>query len=211
MSWTAALFLLFRFLSFRSPDIPERRARAALWLFAVLPSVWAPVALIPQEEAYVAIFSLLLYAATLGHGWGLLTLLFPLTALAAKYFLLILVLPAAFLSPTPVRNAARWSALSVGLLGAHVAYHRVLWGVMPILSYVLEPTMAISVWGLMWHHGVPLSPERIGPLSVFLTVAAGLLLVVPARLRPSDPARAFAIVLCAALLTLSICTPGYIL
>lgn len=192
-------------------------ARTACWLFALLPSVWCAIALIPQEEIYVGLFALGLYRLARERLWGWIPLALAATALSAKYFLLILILPLALYSPLPLRNLVLWCAAGFGTLGAYVGYHLLAHGTTPILSHLLTPEGSISLWALLWYLDwlprmelVPLL-EWVKNFSILLTGLSVLALSAWARARGVPLAFALAASLFATLLLVSITFPAYVL
>jgi hypothetical protein len=211
LSWSlVTLWLLHDELS-RTESRPVRLHRLALWTYALLPSVWGAIALIPQEEVYVSIAALLLYRAARVGAWQWVPILLVLTALAGKYFLLILILPLALASPTPIRNLFVFGGVSVATLAAYVVYHELAHGLMPILSHRVDPSAGVSVWALLWNLGIRPSPTWLNPLSVGLCGLVVLTFGLLARRDSLPLAQSFTISLLLTLLTLSITFPAYVL
>ena len=211
LSWTiAALFVLDALLR-RAGGIPEERRRGLLLLFVLLPSVLGAIALIPQEEIYVSLFAAALYAAAAAGRWKLVPFLFVAAALAGKYFLLVLVPAAAFVSPAPWRRAAAWSALALGALAAYAAYHRIAHGLSPIVSHDVDPGSCLSIWALAWNVGF--QPPQRAARAVSLVLAAVFALVFSRRsaARGRPLSFTFSGTIVGALMLLSVSYPGYIL
>ncbi len=209
--WTiVALFALDALLG-REQGIPESRRRGLLFLFVLLPSVLGTIALIPEEEIYVSLFAAALYAAAAAKRWRPVPFLLLATALAGKYFLLVLAVPLAVYSPAPRRNLIAWCALCGGALAAYVLYHRFAHGLLPILSHDVDPGSSLSIWALLWNLGVqpPLRLVRILSLLGVAVFAAGFSLRFKKEGRPLVFAFAGTIIGTLALLSLSY--PGYIL
>jgi hypothetical protein len=190
--------------------LPAKKQRTALLIFALLPSVWAPVAMIPEEEAYVSIFVLTLYLF-IRKGWWR-QIIFPiiLTALAGKYFVLILVVPLALMSPMPIRYFTLWAGASVVVLSAHVAYHRILFGLTPIIGHSINPGSSLSLWALAWNLGFRVSEQFIKLSSTVLTIGAVTIFSLQAR-RRLPPVFTMVGVLYITLLCISITFPAYVL
>jgi hypothetical protein len=211
LSWTIVVLFVLDSLLARAPGIPEPRRRRLLLLFVLLPSVLGTIALIPQEEIYVSLFVVALYAAAAARRWSLMPFLLLLSIFAGKYFLLILALPIALYSPSPRRNLIAWSSLGVAALVAYVSYHRLAHGLMPILNHGTSPRSGISIWTLVWNVGVQ------PPLRLFTTCSLACVAVFAAvfcaRSRRGGRPLVFT---CAGTLVgmfalLSLASPGYIL
>ena len=211
LAWTiVALFALDALIG-REQGIPAPRRRALLFLFVLLPSVLGTIALIPEEEIYVSLFAAALYAAAAAGRWRLVPFLLLATALAGKYFLLVLAVPLAVYSPAPRRNLIAWCALCAAALGAYVLYHRLAHGLLPILSHNVDPGSSLSIWALLWNLGIqpPLRLVRILSLVCVTIFAAAFSLRSKEKGRPLVFACSGTIVGTLALLSLSY--PGYIL
>jgi hypothetical protein len=154
LAWTALALLALERVLVRLEHVEPARAREALLVFALLPSTWGPAAVLPQEESYVSLFALALYAAARAGRFRIVPALLVLTAFSAKYFLLVLAVPLAFATPRPWRRLVAWGALAGGALAAYVGYHALRFDLLPIVSHRVAPTMSISLWGLLWHLGV---------------------------------------------------------
>lgn len=211
LCWTGVIGVVLYRLLRDLEGVPERESRQALWLFALLPSVWAGTSALPEEEIYVAGYVLLLYAAARTGRWGWVPALLVLTALAGKYFALIVLLPLAFASPSPWRNAALWGALLVATLGAYVGYHQLRFGVAPILSYQLPPTSSISVWALLWNLGWQPPVRIVGPAGVVVTGLVSLGMSWLARRHGVPLRHSLAVTLYVALLFVATTFPPYVL
>jgi hypothetical protein len=211
LSWSVvALFALYLVLK-REREVSLERTRAVLLIFVLLPSVLGAIAFIPQEEVYVSLFCIGLYYAAKTGRRGLLFFLLVLAVLAGKYFLLVLAVPLAFDSRAPVRNLLRWGATCLALLGAYILYHRELFGLTPIASYVLDPGSSISLWGLLWNMGY-MPPEGTIRILSLILVAAGVFFFSAAGRRKGIGLQfSMAGTLYITLLCLSITVPAYVL
>ncbi len=209
-TWTLVVLLLLDRALVRVSAPPAAR-QAVLWAFALLPSVWGAIALIPQEEIYVAAFVLLLLDAALKDRWGWVSVLFVITALAAKYFLLILIIPLAILSRAPLSNLARFGVPCACVLTSYVAYHWVADGLQPILGHRIDSAAAISVWGLLWNLGLRPDPDILRPVAVGMCGLAVLLFSVAARRVAIPLPHTMAISLFITLLLLPSTFPAYVL
>jgi hypothetical protein len=210
LCWTLVAFALLG-TSLTQRGFPRPRRSEALWLFALLPSVWGAIALNPQDEVYVSIFALLLYRAAIDERWGRIPLLLALTALAGKYFVLILALPLALASPRPLRNLGVFVGASFVPLGAYLLYHQVVHGLTPVASYVLEPSASTSIWGLLWTVGFRAPPALLQQASVLLTgglVMGASLFARRARL-PLEFSMSISLLITVVVLSISV--PGYVL
>lgn len=212
LTWTSILLLGLSVVLQRLERPPRHDVRAALWLFAIIPSVWGAAGLIPEEEAYVAIFALALFWAGRVGAWRWVGPLLLLAALAGKYFLLILLIPLAFASPRPFRNLLVWGGLVVIGLGAYVAYHKLRFDLTPILAYgLLELYGNLSIWSLMFALGVPLESGTATRLGVLVTGGLVTAWAVFARRASVDLAFSATVALYITLLTISRSWPGYVL
>jgi hypothetical protein len=211
LAWTGLLLVALAQVLERLERADASRTREALFVFALLPSVFGPVAFLPQEESYVALFPLALYAAARrGHG-GLVPALLVATALAAKYFVLVIAAPLAFATSRPWRRLVAFGALVAGVLAAYVGYHWLRFGLTPILSHRVEPTMSISLFGLLWHAGLRPPLPVVSLAGAALAGGAAVAFSAAARARGVALPFAMAGTLYAALLTLSITAPAYVL
>jgi hypothetical protein len=211
LAWTALALIALEQVVDRVERAPRERVRESLWTYALLPSVWGPIAFLPQEESYVSLFALALYAAARTGRYWLVAPLLVATALSAKYFLLVLVAPLAFATPRPWRRLVGWSALVGGVLCAYLGYHWLRFGLVPILSHRVEPTMSISVWGLLWHLAVQPPLPLVSLAGTVLAGGAALAFSAAARARGLPLAHAMAGSLWLALLFLSLTAPAYVL
>jgi hypothetical protein len=211
LAWTATLLLVLAAVLAREPRADAPRAREALLLFALLPSVWGPAAVLPQDESYVALFPLALYAAAVRSRHGLVAALLVATALAGKYFLLVLAAPLAFANARPWRRLVGLGALPGGVIAAYVGYHWLRFELTPILSYRVEPTMSISLFGLLWHAGIQPPLATVSVAGVALAAGAAVAISEAARARGVALPFAMAGTLYAALVLLSITAPAYVL
>jgi hypothetical protein len=211
LSWSGlALIALWLSLT-RLERVPAAATRQACWLFALLPSVWGAIAFIPQEEVYVSLFVLALYAAGRAQRFDLVPWLLALTALGAKYFVLILVVPLAFASPRPLRNLVVFGAVASGTLALYIGYHYASFGLTPVLSHVLSPEGSISIWALAWNLGIRPSAEVIRTASVLVTCSAVLAFCGLAWRRGIGLSFTMAASLYLTLLGVSITFPAYVL
>jgi hypothetical protein len=81
---------------------------------------------------------MLLYGIARRNRWDLLPLVFALTAMAGKYFLLVLAIPLALASPRPPRELLRCVLASAAALALYIGYHQLRFGLTPILGYDLD-------------------------------------------------------------------------
>ncbi len=207
--WCVVLLLALHATLSRVDGAATADARVALSALAGLPMLWATASLLPQEEAYVALFPLALYAAATSGRREWVAPLLVLTALAAKYFLLVLLLPLAFSYGRGWRDAFAWGALVAGVLVAYVAYHFLSHGLLPILTHSVEPTMSVTFWGLLWHLGVQPPVWVPGVGGVALAGFAGLGFSLAARRAGLPLPHAMAATLWLALLWIATTAPGY--
>jgi hypothetical protein len=211
LSWSiVVLFALYGVLR-KEHRVSAKRMNAVLILFALLPSVLGAIAFIPQEEIYVSLFCIALYVAAKANRWRLVFLLLVLSAFAGKYFLLVLAVPLAFQSRSPVKSLLWWGIPCVVLLGAYVWYHKMLFGLTPIMSYVLDPGSSISLWALIWNLGFTLDPENVQRLSLILSGAAVFVFCFAGWKRRIGLEVLMAGTLYITLLCLSITVPAYVL
>jgi hypothetical protein len=211
LAWTALALLALERVLVRLEHVEPARVREALFAFALLPSTWGPAALLPQEESYVSLFALALYAAARAGRFRVVPALLVLTALSAKYFLLVLAVPLAFATPRPWRRLVAWGALAGGALAAYVGYHALRFDLLPIVSHRVAPTMSISVWGLLWHLGVQPALPIVSLSGVAGAGLAALAFSAGARARAIPLPYATAGALYLALLALPITAPAYVL
>jgi|GEM_PF-2601382 len=210
LAWTAACLLATASAARATMGAQGSTLRLLLMAFALLPPVWMAAAVLPQEEAYVALFALAIHRAAHARATRWLLPLFVVTALAGKYFLLILMLPVAFHVGRPMARLAVWVPVVLGLLGAWVAYHFVAHGLLPIVSHNVDPGASISLWALLWNLGVQPPVAVLKPASVLLCVAAVAALCLWVRGRV-PLAALMASSLLITLLCLSITFPGYVI
>lgn len=211
LTWSVVALLALHLALGRESTVSEGRRRFVLFLFAVLPSVLGAIALIPQEEIYVSLFCLALYSAAAKSRWNLVFILLVLSVFAGKYFLLVLAVPLAFASGAPIRKLALWGGTSFILLAAYVWYHRVLFGLTPIISHVIDPNGSISIWALLWNLGVVLDPALVRSLSLALVAALVLGFCLAGHRSGLSLAALMAGTLYCTLLGLSITVPAYVL
>jgi hypothetical protein len=211
LCWSSLALLGFHWLACGVRGASRPRRSAALWLFALSPSLIGASAVLPQEEAYVCLFGMLLFAAARQSRWNLLPLIFAVTALAGKYFLVALAVPLAFASPRPLRELVRCILAPAAALAVHIAYHKLRFGLMPILEYQLDPAGAVSAWALAWDLGFQPPAQMIQAAS---TLTTGCLVVLFCWLAHR---RRFPLVFSAAgtlwilLLGISVAMPPYLL
>jgi hypothetical protein len=211
LGWTLCALALIGPVA-RSAGLSGPQTRRALWLFVLLPTPWAAAALIPQEEAYVALYAVALYLAAASGREALLAPLFLAAVLAGKYFLLILALPLAACSPTPIASFVR-SVTPAGVgLGAYVAYHALAFDhPIPILAHRVGATGSLSMWTPLWALGVRLDPTSVKAVSLLLTGAGVLGFCLLGHRRGLDRLSAAAGSLYLMLITLYITLPAYVL
>jgi hypothetical protein len=137
--------------------------------------------------------------------------LFALSALAAKVFLLVLVIPIALASSKPVRNLVFFGLAGAGALGVYLGYHGIRFGEIPLLSYRLEPTAGISIWALLWNLGLEIPQEVLQPLSLFATGSLALGFCWLARKRSLPLTDLVAVTLWITTLCVAIAMPPYLL
>ncbi len=206
--WSIVAMIFLYLVMDRVDRLPGKRS--ALMLFALLPSVWGAIALIPQEEIFVSLFVLALYCFARRGWWRQVVFLLILAVFAGKYFLLVLAVPLALASPRPVGYIVTWCGTCLGLLYLYIAYHQRLHGLSPILGHMIAPGSSLSIWALMWNLGLKISPAFVKIASVFLT--AGLALLFNWKVRNRLPLAAImAGTLYLSLLTISITFPAYVL
>lgn len=211
LTWSIAAFLALHLILVHTGRAPAPQRRAALWLFALLPSVIGAASFIPQEEIYVSLFVLVLYLAARSGRRGLILPLLVLTMLAGKYFLLVLAAPLAFSGDRPWRRLVTWGAACAAILTAYIGYHRILFGLSPVIGHIIDPAASLSIWALMWNVGLRPDPHVIRIASLVLT--GGLVLLLAWRCRASRIPLPFAMAtaLYVTLLCLSITFPAYVL
>jgi len=211
LCWSVLALLGFHWLVSAARGTPRPRQSAALWLFALSPSIIGASAVLPQEEAYVCLFGILLFAAAERGRWNLLPLLFAVAAIAGKYFLVALAVPLAFASPRPLRELIRCALAPAAVLAAHIAYHELRFDLMPILDYELEPTGAISAWALAWELGFQPPARMIQAASTLATGSLVLLFCWLAHRRSFPLVFSTAGTLWILLLGISVAMPPYLL
>ncbi len=211
LSWSIVVLFALHFVLRREERISEERRKSILLLFVILPSVLGAIAFIPQEEIYVSLYCIALYFAAKKNRWGFVFFLLVLSALAGKYFLLVLAAPLALQSRTPVRNLLLWGATCFVLLAAYVWYHKALFGLTPIVSYVLDPGSSISFWALIWNLGYTLDPGTVRSLSLVLSAISVLAFCIAGRRSGVGLEFLMAGTLYITLLCLSITFPAYVL
>jgi hypothetical protein len=209
LGWCAALLLASSALLARVERAAPGDARLALFVLAALPMLWGTASLLPQEEAYVALFPLALYALAARGRRGWIPPLLVLAVVGAKYFLLVLLLPLAFSGPRPWRDAFAWGAVVAAVLSAYVGYHELRHQLMPILSHRVAPTMSVTFWGLVWHLGVQPPVRAVGLGGVALAGGASFAFALAARRARLPLPHAMAATLWITLLFLATTAPGY--
>ena len=123
----------------------------------------------------------------------------------------MLAIPLAFASPTPFRDVLRYAAPPVAALVLYVAYHHLAHGLLPILSYSLDASPSLSVWGFLWHLGVRPPVSGLMPASVLLCVVSVACFCGAARRSRLELPFVISGSLVLTLLTLSVSLPGYVL
>lgn len=211
LTWSVVVLLALHLVVRRQHDVSRGRKRFVLVVFALLPSVLGAISWIPQEEIYVSLYCLALYAAAARGRWNLVFALLVLSVLAGKYFLLVLAVPLALQSRSWARNLALWGGTSLVLLAAYVSYHRVLYGLTPILSHAIEPGWAVSVWALIWNLGFTSDPRTIEALSLGTITVAVFAFCIAGRRSGIPLVFLMAGTLYVTLIALSIATPAYVL
>ena len=211
LCWSILALLGFHWLASGVPAVPRRRLRTALWLFALSPPLIGGSAVLPEEEAYVCLFGMLLFAVARQSRWSLLPLLFAATAIAGKYFLLALAIPLALASPRPLRDLTRFVAVPIVVLAAYIIYHQLRFGLMPIFEYELSPAGTISVWALLWNLGFQPPPQLIQTASTLTTGCLVLAFCWLARRRKFPLVVSVAGTLWIVLLSVSVAFPPYLL
>ena len=211
LTWNVVMFMILARFTGRTLGLEEKSVRLILWVFVLLPSVILAIVFIPQEEIYVAIFAIALFAAGIRGRWGMITVLLLLTALAGKYFLLVLIVPLAFASGRPKKNILLWGGLSAAVLGIYVLYHYLAFGLRPILGHVVPYNSSLSVWGLLWNIGLQLEPATVKVVSLPILLAAVLFAGAFANRKGLPLPHSFAVTLYITLALLSITFPAYIL
>jgi hypothetical protein len=191
--------------------VAEPRRRSALWLFALAPSTLAATALLPQEEAYVALFALAPVAAAAAGRYGLAAALLGAAVLAGKVFLAGLVLPLAALAPRPLREGARLAAAVAFAQGGWLALQAARFGAVPLLGYEIDPATSVSAFALLAGLGLSPEPATTRALSGLLSVAGIAGIAWAARRQGLPLLHAAALCLLVPLLTLSIAMPPYFL
>ena len=189
----------------------DAERRRALWLFALAPSTLAATALLPQEEAYVALFVLALVAAAHAGRYGLAAVLLACAVLAGKIFLAGLALPLAALAPRPVREGVRLGGAVALAEGGWLALQAWRFGGVPLLGYEIDPATSISVFALLADLGLAPGPGATRAVSGALTLAGIAAVSWAGRQRGLPLLHTAALGLLVPLLTLSIAMPPYLL
>jgi hypothetical protein len=154
---------------------------------------------------------MLLYGIARRNRWDLLPLAFALTAMAGKYFLLVLAIPLALASPRPPRELLRCVLASAAALALYIGYHQLRFGLTPILGYDLDPAAAISAWALAWNLGFQPPGQTLEIASILATGGLVVVFCWLARRRGFPPLFSVAGTLWIALLCVSIAMPPYLL
>jgi hypothetical protein len=186
-------------------------SRRALWLLALSPSLLAASALLPQEEAYVALFALALVAAAAADRPWLVAVLLAAAMLAGKLFLAALVLPLACHARDPLREVVRYGAAVAAAAGGWIAFQAWRDGSAPILGYAIDPATSVTVWAALSGTAVALDPAAVRLLSGAATVLGIAAVSGWARLRGLPLLHTAALGLLVPVLTLSIAMPPYLL
>jgi len=211
LTWSAVVLFALYFVLRREKGVSRGRKHFVLIVFALLPSVLGAISWIPQEEIYVSLYCLALYAAAAKGRWTLVFALLVLSTFAGKYFLLVLAVPLALQSRSCVRNLALWGGTSLVLLAAYVSYHKVIHGLTPILSHTIEPGWAVSIWALIWNLGFTSDPRTIEVLSLGSIAVAVFAFCIAGRRSRIPLVFLMAGTLYITLVGLSIATPAYVL
>ena len=211
LSWTVLALLAFHGFASRVEGLAGKPLSRALWLYALMPIVTAAAVVLPQEESFVSLFAIALCWAAAERRFALVAVLFALSAIAAKVFLLVLVIPLALSSPRPRRNLLLFGFAGVGALGAYLVYHGIRFGQLPLLSYQLQPAGGISIWALLWNLGLEIPQTMLQPLSMLTTGALAVGLCWISRERSLPPSITVSITLWITVLCVSIAMPPYLL
>ena len=177
--WTLGALIGLDAFARRVGGIEKRDRQLLLVGFATLPSVLAAIALLPQEESYVALFAMALVAAHHARRPLLVAALLGLTALAGKVFVLALAAPLAFASVRPWRTLVGYGAAAGFALGGFLALQIVRFGAAPLAGYEVAPSTSVSLWAVLdtfWS-----LPAGIVPLSAVLAGAAILAISAAGR------------------------------
>ncbi|MBN2070301.1 MAG: hypothetical protein JW814_02500 [Candidatus Krumholzibacteriota bacterium] len=172
LSWTVMTMFVISLVMDRIEGFNQARRRSALVLFSLLPSVWGAVALIPQEEIYASLFVITLYVFAKKEWWKEIVYIFILTTLAGKYFLLILAIPIALASPRSLYYFRLWTLTCITVLAAHIGYHRIFFGLTPVIAHMIDPGSSLSLWALFWNLGLRISEPVIKIASLILATAS---------------------------------------
>jgi len=210
LSWSIVAMIAYYFALSKADEIPEEWKKKSLIMFILLPSVWGGIALIPQEEIYVSLFVLAFYIFVRKGWWRWMVWLFILDVLAGKYFLLILAVPIALMSPRPLRYFLQWLGAVAAVLLVYIGYHRVFFGLNPLLSYELDPAGTLSIWGLLWNLGIRMPPRLVMGLSGLLALILAYAFSARAC-RKCPPGNVMAAVIYITILSISISFPAYVL
>jgi hypothetical protein len=210
VTWTLALLVATDRTAIALGLAKDARRRALL-LLALAPGTLAAAALLPQEESYVALVGVALFAAAAHGRFAALTALAAFTPLGGKVFLAALAPPLAASAPLPFRALVRLGAAVALALGGWLALQTWRFGSAPLLGYDIDPATSISVFALLSGLGAPLGPGVVRAASAALS-AAGVLAAAEAVRRGLLPAlHGAALALFVPVLTLSIAMPPYAL
>ena len=211
LAWCAVALIALHAVLARTPGVDVSGHRLALWTWALVPSVWGSVGMLPQEESYVSLFVLGAYFALATGRESWIPWILVATALGAKYFALIVLVPLAFTTDRPIRNGVVWGAAVGAALGGYLLYHELRFGEMPIVDYYLDPSSSISLWALAWNLGFQPDAQIISQLAVLLTGGAVGLYCLAARQLGVPGVFHTAGGMYVALLTISTTYPAYVL
>jgi hypothetical protein len=192
-------------------ELSTAETRRALFALALSPSLLAATALLPQEEAYVALFVLALVGAAAAGRFGLVASLLAISVLAGKLFLAALVVPLACHAPRPLRELLRSGVAVFGAAGGWLAFQSWHYGSAPLVGYSIDPASGISAWAVLAGLGFALDAAAIRPLSGALTVVGVVAVSAGARLRGLPLVHTTVLSLLVPVLTLSIAMPPYLL
>lgn len=210
LCWAVVALVVLDALLVRN-RIPAERRMALEFLFVLLPSLMVTIAVIPEEEIFVSLFVAALFSAGASARWNLVTILFLVSTLAGKYFLLVLVPVLAVWSPSPLRNATIWFGLPLAALAAYAEYHKFSHGIMPIVSHDVNLGSYVSFWALAWNLGLRAPQNLAKILSALLAAAFAVILASRARVSRRPLAMVFSGTMVGSVMLISISAPGYIL
>jgi hypothetical protein len=210
LTWTLLALLATDGLG-RAIGLQEGPRRNAAWILALAPSTLAAVALLPQEEAYVALCAIGLFSVgATGGGIGL-ALAAAAAVLAGKVLLAAVVVPVACFARRPLRALAlSGGAMALAQLG-WLALQQARFGAVPLVGYSLDPATSISLWGMLSGLGVHLGADATRALSGGATALGVLGASALARRHGLPLLEGVAVALLVPLLTLAIAMPPYLL